>query len=92
MKTRSIGIAVVIVVSQAIGNLEAQDGVRRTAWGDPDFEGIWTNATLTPLQRPPELAGKAFFTPEEAAQFQRARIQQTNADRPLPSHRKRKAK
>jgi hypothetical protein len=84
MKTRSIGIAVVIVVLQAIGSLEAQDGVRRTPWGDPDLEGIWTNATLTPLQRPPELAGKAFFTPEEAAQFQRARIQQTNADRPLP--------
>ena len=24
----------------------------------PIFEGIWTNATLTPLQRPPELAGE----------------------------------
>jgi hypothetical protein len=62
----------------------AQDGVRRTPWGDPDLEGIWTNATLTPMQRPPELAGKEFFTPEEAAQFQRTRIEQTNADRPLP--------
>jgi hypothetical protein len=57
--------------------------LRRTPWGDPDFEGIWTNATLTPLQRPAELGSKEFFTPEEAAQFQRTRIEQTNADRPL---------
>jgi hypothetical protein len=56
----------------------------RTPWGDPDIEGIWTNATLTPLQRPADLASKEFFTPEEAAQFARARIEQTNADRPLP--------
>jgi hypothetical protein len=61
-----------------------QSDVRRTPWGDPDIEGIWTNATLTPLQRPPELGSKEFFTAEEAQQFQRTRIEQTNADRPLP--------
>jgi hypothetical protein len=38
----------------------------RTAWGDPDLQGYWLTATYTPLQRPPELAGKAFFTEEEA--------------------------
>jgi hypothetical protein len=55
----------------------------RTPWGDPDLQGFWSNATLTPLQRPPELGGKAFFTPEEAVTFERQRIAQTNADRPL---------
>jgi hypothetical protein len=55
----------------------------RTPWGHPDLQGLWTNATLTPLQRPPELAQKEFFTPEEAARFERQRIEQTNADRPL---------
>jgi hypothetical protein len=84
MKTRITGIAVVILSLQAVGNADAQSNLRRTPWGDPDFEGIWTNATLTPLQRPPELASKEFFTPEEAVQFQRTRIEQTNADRPLP--------
>ena len=44
----------------------------RTPWGDPSFNGIWTNSTTTPLQRPDDLAGKAFFTPEEAAQINRA--------------------
>ena len=55
----------------------------RHAWGDPDLEGTWTNATLTTLQRAPELGTKAFFTPDEAAAFNKQRIQATNADRPL---------
>jgi hypothetical protein len=54
----------------------------RTPWGDPDLSGLWTNATLTVLQRPSELAGKEFFTAEEAATFERTRVEQTNADRP----------
>src|SRR5437870_9863368 len=38
----------------------------RTAWGDPDLHGYWLTATYTPLQRPAELAGKPFYTEEEA--------------------------
>ena len=84
MKIRIASAVVVILAIQAVSQVGAQNQVRRTPWGDPDLEGIWTNATLTPLQRPPELASKEFLTPEEAAQFQRSRIEQTNADRPLP--------
>src|SRR5215471_12695653 len=54
----------------------------RTPWGDPDLSGLWSNATLTVLQRPLELAGKEFFTADEAAQFEKERVAQTNADRP----------
>ena len=57
--------------------------VPRTPWGDPDLQGLWTNATLTPLQRPAELAARPFYTPDEAAAFDRQRVAQTNADRPL---------
>ena len=39
----------------------------RTPWGDPDLQGIWTNATITPLQRPREFAGQEVLTEEEAA-------------------------
>ena len=76
----------ILCCSLMAGSVYAQDAsaARRTPWGDPDLEGIWTNATLTPLQRPPELGTKEFFTAEEAAQFERTRIEQTNADRPLP--------
>ena len=41
----------------------------RTPWGDPDLEGIYTSSTYTPLERPAELAGKEFFTEEEAAAY-----------------------
>src|SRR5439155_14951943 len=39
----------------------------RTVDGRPDLQGIWTNATITPLERPREFAGKEFLTEEEAA-------------------------
>jgi hypothetical protein len=32
-----------------------------------DLQGTWTNGTLTPFERPAALAGKASYTPEEAA-------------------------
>ena len=56
----------------------------RTPWGHPDLEGIWTNATLTPFQRPPELGTKAFYEPDEVAAVEQDRRAQTNADRELP--------
>ena len=46
----------------------------RTADGQPDLEGYWTNTTVTPLERPKELADKAFFTPEEAAEYAKRQL------------------
>ena len=37
----------------------------------PRFDGIWNSATATPLERPAQLKDKAFFTPEEAAEWER---------------------
>ena len=52
----------------ATAPLAAQDGsVPRTPWGDPALSGAWTNATMTPLQRPADLADKEFLTDEEVA-------------------------
>ena len=53
----------------------------RTPDGQPDLQGIWTNASLTPLQRPAELSDKQFFTQEEAAAYEKQRILQTDVDR-----------
>lgn len=41
-----------------------------TAWGDPDLQGLWTNATLTPMERPVELGNKAYFTEEDVKAMQ----------------------
>lgn len=47
----------------------------------PSFDGIWNSGTATPLERPRDLQDKAFFTPEEAAQWEQAYAKQ-NADPP----------
>jgi hypothetical protein len=52
----------------------------RTGDGQPDLQGTWTNATLTPFQRPPELAGKEFFTEQEEAAFEQKRLQQNDVE------------
>ena len=46
----------------------------RTADGQPDLQGYWSNASVTPLERPKDLANKAFFTPEEAAEYQKKEL------------------
>jgi hypothetical protein len=53
---------------------------RRTAWGDPDLQGTWSYATLTPLERPAAVGGREFYTKEEVA----AREKQVVTDAPPP--------
>jgi hypothetical protein len=53
----------------------------RTADGQPDLQGVWTNSTLTPLERPAEFAGKPFFTEAEAAQYEKQLAEANNSDR-----------
>jgi hypothetical protein len=52
----------------------------RTSFGRPDLNGIWTNATITPLEKPAELAGKQVFTPEEAAKYEKETNKRNDAD------------
>jgi hypothetical protein len=37
----------------------------RNSFGQPDFEGVWTNNNATPLQRPPQWADKELLTDAE---------------------------
>ena len=39
----------------------------RTPDGKPDLQGVWTNNTVTPLERPKELGAKEFYTDQELA-------------------------
>src|SRR5467141_4294748 len=51
----------------------------RTSWGDPDLQGIWNYATMTPLERPRELADKDVLTQEEAAAYERQIFERQDA-------------
>jgi hypothetical protein len=48
----------------------------RTPDGQPDIQGVWSNATYTPFERPAELADREFFTAEEAAAYAKRRLDQ----------------
>jgi hypothetical protein len=54
----------------------------RTADGQPDLQGYWTNTTVTPLERPKDLANKEFFTPEEAAEYAKRQLATPEATGP----------
>jgi hypothetical protein len=53
----------------------------RTPDGKPDLQGIWSNGTLTPLERPRDLTGKEFLTEQETAQRQERLLQTLSTDR-----------
>jgi hypothetical protein len=70
---------VVLIVAAVLLAVRPAPAQRST--GHPDLEGLWNNETLTPLERPKDLAGKEFFTEEEAAAYEK-RIVQRRIDDP----------
>ena len=53
----------------------------RTPWGDPDLQGVWNDATSTPLQRPGGVAGKDVLADEEADEFEKDLANNLSRDR-----------
>jgi len=85
MKTAACSIVVVAVALTAAlaGQTPAKPAkaytVARTPWGDPDLQGVWNDATSTPLQRPN--GTKDVLTDEEAADFQASLAHELTRDR-----------
>ena len=53
-----------------------------TPWGEPDLQGVWNDATSTPLQRPGGGVGsKDVLSDEEAAEFQNQLASEISRDR-----------
>jgi hypothetical protein len=50
-------------------------------WGEPDLQGIWTDETDTPLQRPARYANQEFFTEAQRAEIDRARSELLSPER-----------
>jgi hypothetical protein len=60
----------------------------RTSDGHPDLRGIWTNATITRMQRPAVFAGKVTASDAEAKEYEKKDAQTNDADRedsPMPA-------
>ncbi len=56
-----------IIASQ----LPGQTKIPRAADGHPDLQGIWTNATLTPLERPAAFTGKLTVSDAEGTAYEK---------------------
>jgi hypothetical protein len=51
---------------------------QKTPDGHPDLQGVWTNATITPMERPKALAGKATLPDAEASAYEKAQLKELN--------------
>jgi len=58
-----------LCLALAVMPLSALAEMPRTPEGKPNFQGLWTNATETPVERPPQFEGRATMTAEEAMQW-----------------------
>jgi hypothetical protein len=75
MKGRARTACMVVVAGFAAASL----GVRAQPASHPDLQGIWNYATMTPLERPRELAAKAVLSADEAAAYERQTIERQSA-------------
>ena len=58
-------IAAVILMASFVSAQSQDYIVPRTPDGQPDLQGLWTNDTITPMERPASLQGRAFLTEDE---------------------------
>jgi len=79
-RTTMIVAGVLLAGSTLAGQAPAGRGLARTPWGDPDLQGLWTNATITPFERPASLSGKEVLTEREAAEYEKEALETRNAD------------
>jgi hypothetical protein len=83
MKSLTVAVALVILAPAAVAPAGAQEPRKwttpRTPWGDPDLQGIYSNRTITPFERPANVNGREFFTKEEVAALE-SRAQQQSGD------------
>ncbi|HET9834162.1 MAG TPA: hypothetical protein VFP91_20705 [Vicinamibacterales bacterium] len=81
MKTAALSaLAAALLLSVPLGGQAPKRyNPPRTPWGDPDLQGVWNDATSTPLQRPNGV--KDVLTDEEAADFQASLANDLTRDR-----------
>jgi len=76
---KSIGASVAIVSALILLKPSATtvaneaSAALKTPWGEPDLQGIWTDESDTPLQRPAKYADQEFFTAAQREELDQER-------------------
>src|SRR5687768_12924451 len=71
---------VALTVATLAAQAPARPAAPRTPWGDPDLQGLWTNATITPFERPTTMGDRPVLTEQEAAEFEKQTLAARDAD------------
>jgi hypothetical protein len=71
----SAAVAALLIVPLGAQTAKPKSSAIPRADGHPDLSGIWTNATVTPMERPAQFASKPTLTDAEAAPFEQALTQ-----------------
>ena len=71
----ALAAAVWLAPNEAAG----QAAAGRTAWGDPDLQGVWNYSVDTPLNRPVEFERRVELTLEEAAEREQVTARRRHA-------------
>ena len=77
MTTRSASAMFLLFASLPAGAATYQ--APRTSDGQPDLQGFWTNATLTPVERPAALGNQLVLSEAEAKAMENRMAQQMAA-------------
>ena len=68
-------------VSVSVAQAPPKTAPLKTAWGEPDLQGIWTDEFETPLQRPAKYTNQEFFTEAQRAELDQVRSGHTQPAR-----------
>jgi hypothetical protein len=79
MNLRSASLALLLMMP-AFGQTAKKWIPPHTPDGQPDLQGVWATATLTPVERPDEFANKEFLTEREAAEYTQRTLGRINTD------------
>ena len=73
-------LATITLAPRPVAAQSKASAVPRTQDGKPNLSGIYSFSTITPLQRPEGLAGKATLSDEEAVAFEASENKRQNRD------------
>lgn len=83
----AVCLAIALMVFSPILAVAQSTEGPRTSWGAPDLQGVWDFRSITPMERPEDLADKEFLTEEEAANLEQETVEKNNRLSNRPTQR-----